>query len=91
MLLINRTHKCRCGWQHLVDKDEDSLLRSELDTLANNVDELAYSKILQIVIDHKLISKVETIQSDNSGHAQMGPGTSSCRSSVYLFGLLSHR
>ena len=38
--------QCRLYRQYLVDEDKDCLLWRELDTLANNVDELAYGKIL---------------------------------------------
>ena len=47
MLLVDSTHQ-RCCWRkYLVDEDKDCLLWRELDTLANNVDELAYGEILQ--------------------------------------------
>ena len=42
VLLVNRTHRCRCWREDLVDEDEDRLLRRELDTLPDNIDELAH-------------------------------------------------
>ena len=48
LLLIYRAHKSGSRRQDLVDEDEDGLLRSELDPLPNNVDELAYGEILEI-------------------------------------------
>jgi len=45
MLLIDTTHKRRGRWEHLIDEDEDSLLRRQLDALANDVDELTDGQI----------------------------------------------
>ena len=45
MLLVYRAHKSSCGWQYLIDEDEDGLLRRQLNALANNVDELADSEV----------------------------------------------
>jgi len=45
VLIINAAHKGSSGWQDLVDEDEDGLLWAELDSLANNIDELANSEI----------------------------------------------
>lgn len=50
MLLVDRAHECRCWRQDLVDEDEDGLLRRKLDTLPNNVDELAHGQILSYLI-----------------------------------------
>ena len=47
VLLVDRAHKRRCWRQDLIDKDEDSLLRRELDTLPNHVDELADGQVLR--------------------------------------------
>lgn len=41
MLLVYRAHQSGGRWQHLVDEDEDGLLRGQLDPLADHVDELA--------------------------------------------------
>lgn len=46
MLLVNSTHELCCWWEDLIDEDEDGLLRSELDSLPDNVYELADSEIL---------------------------------------------
>ena len=45
MLLIDARHQGSSWWQDLVDKDEDGLLWRELDTLADDVDELADGEI----------------------------------------------
>ena len=45
MLLIDRAHERSGRRQHLVNEDEDGLLRAELDALADNVDELADGEI----------------------------------------------
>lgn len=47
VLLIYRAHQCR-GWrQGFVHKNENGLLRCELDALANHVDKLTDSQILR--------------------------------------------
>lgn len=45
MLVVNTAHQSRSGWQHLIDEDENGLLGTELDSLANNIDELADSQV----------------------------------------------
>jgi len=45
VLLVYRTHQC-CGWRKgFIDEDKNGLLRRELDTLADHVDELADGQI----------------------------------------------
>lgn len=41
MLFVDTAHKCSRWGQDLINEDEDSLLGRELDTLADDVDELA--------------------------------------------------
>merc|ERR1719359_168351 len=45
VLLVDGGHQRSCGGQNVVHKDEDGLLRTELDTLADNVDKLPDSEI----------------------------------------------
>lgn len=45
MLLIDARHQGSSWWQDLVDKDEDGLLCSELDALADDEDELADGEV----------------------------------------------
>ena len=45
VLLIDAAHKGSRGRQDLIDEDENSLLRGELDALADDVDELADSQV----------------------------------------------
>ena len=45
MLLVDFGHEFGGWWQNLVDEDEDGLLWRELDTLADDVDELADGEI----------------------------------------------
>ena len=45
VLLIYRAHQSSCGWQDLIDEDEDGLLGRKLDALADNVDELTDGEI----------------------------------------------
>jgi hypothetical protein len=47
VFFIDRTHQRRRGRQDLVDKDEDGLLRRQLDPLTDDIDKLAYSQILE--------------------------------------------
>lgn len=41
MLLIDATHEGGSGRKNLINEDEDGLLGRQLDTLANNIDELS--------------------------------------------------
>jgi hypothetical protein len=45
VLLIYRAHEGSSRWQDLIDEDEDSLLRRQLDALADHVDELADGEV----------------------------------------------
>lgn len=45
MLLVDGRHQGRCRGENLVDKDEDGLLRGELDALADHVDKLTNSQV----------------------------------------------
>jgi hypothetical protein len=45
VLFVDAAHQSRGGWQNLVDEDEDCLLGAELDSLANNIDELANGEV----------------------------------------------
>lgn len=45
MLFVNTAHQCSCWWQDLVDENEDGFLWGELDTLPDDVNKLADSKI----------------------------------------------
>jgi hypothetical protein len=45
VLLVNAAHQGGCWGKDLVDEDEDGLLGGELDSLANDVDELTDSQI----------------------------------------------
>ena len=45
MLLIDGAHERRSRWQDLIDEDEDGFLRRELDTLADDIDELTDSEV----------------------------------------------
>lgn len=45
MLLVDGAHQRRCGWQDLIDEDEDGLLGRELDALPDHIDELANRQV----------------------------------------------
>lgn len=45
MLFVDGAHESGSWRQHLVDEDENGLLGRELDSLADDVDELAYGEI----------------------------------------------
>ena len=47
MLLVYRTHQCCGWWKGFIDENKNGLLRRELDTLADYVDELTDSQILE--------------------------------------------
>lgn len=47
VLFVYSTHQLRCWWQHFVDEDEDRLLRCKLNSLPNNIHELANRQILR--------------------------------------------
>ena len=49
MLFVDRAHQRRSRRKDLVDEDEDGLLRRELDSLPDDVDELANSEILKCI------------------------------------------
>lgn len=46
MFFVDRTHELCCWWEDLIDEDKDSFLRRELDSLPDNVDELAHGEVL---------------------------------------------
>ena len=45
VLFVDRAHESSGGRQDLIDEDEDSLLWAELDSLADNIDELPDGEI----------------------------------------------
>lgn len=45
MLLVDAAHQGSRGWQDLIDEDENGLLRGELDTLPDDVDELTDGQV----------------------------------------------
>lgn len=45
VFFVDAAHECSGGWQDLIDEDEDSLLRGELDALADHVDELTDGEV----------------------------------------------
>ena len=45
MFVVDTAHECSGGWQDLINEDEDGLLWAELDSLANNIDELTNCQV----------------------------------------------
>jgi hypothetical protein len=45
MLFVDAAHESSSWGQDLIDEDEDGLLGGELDSLADDVDKLAYGKV----------------------------------------------
>jgi hypothetical protein len=45
VLLVNGAHQRSSRRKHLVDEDEDGLLRGQLDALADYIDELAHGQV----------------------------------------------
>lgn len=56
MFFVDAAHQSRSGRQNLIDEDENGLLRGELDTLADDVDELADGEIC----GHKVLLLVDS-------------------------------
>jgi hypothetical protein len=45
VLFVYRAHESSCGWQDLVNENEDGLFRRQLDSLADDIDELANRQV----------------------------------------------
>jgi hypothetical protein len=45
VLLVDAAHQGRSRWQDLINEDEDGLLRRQLNSLADDVDKLAYGQV----------------------------------------------
>jgi hypothetical protein len=54
VLVVDCTHESSGGRENFINKDENGLLRCELDPLPDNVDELPNCEILDV---HREISK----------------------------------
>lgn len=68
MLLVDAAHKSGCGGKDLVDKDEDGLLGRQLDSLADDVDELANSQIggdqVLLLVDGRDVALLDLFAND---------------------------
>lgn len=68
VLLVNATHEGGSRRQDLVDKDEDGLLRGQLDPLTDHVDELAYGEICRykvlLLIDSRNVALLDFLADD---------------------------
>jgi hypothetical protein len=74
VFLVYGTHqRCR-WWQDLIHEYEDGLLRCELDSLSNDINELADSQILKRELAR------QDVEVDERRVAQMEPDISSCQS-----------
>lgn len=73
VLLVNRRHQRGSGWQHLIDEDENCLLRGELDALADYVDELAYGEVcgheILLLVDRRNIGLLDFLADDGDAVA----------------------
>ena len=68
MLLIDRTHQSRRRWQNLIDKDEDCLLRRQLDSLPDHVHKLPDGEIgrdqILLLIDSRDVRLLDLLADD---------------------------
>ena len=76
MLLVDAAHQGGGGWQNLIDEDEDSLLRRELNSLANNIDELANGEIcgnqVLLLVDRSNVALLNLLADDLYESSQPG-------------------
>lgn len=68
VLLVDAAHKSGRGGKDLVDEDEDGLLGRQLDSLADDVDELAYSQIggdqVLLLVDGRDVALLDLFAND---------------------------
>lgn len=68
MLFIDTAHQSRSRRQDLVDEDENRFLRAELDSLANNIDELTDGQIrgdeVLLLIDRSDVGFLDLLTDD---------------------------
>ena len=89
MFFVDRAHQRRSRRKDLVDEDEDGLLWRELDSLPNNVDELADGEILGNGYGSGSANGADALI--GAADLRMGQGISSCRWSRYLISPVSHK
>lgn len=74
VLLVDAAHERSSGWQDLIDEDKDGLLGRELDSLADNVDELAYGEIcwdkIFLLIDGGDVAFLDLLADDLDGESK---------------------
>jgi hypothetical protein len=82
VLFVDAAHESSGGREDLIDEDEDGLLRRKLNSLANNVDELAYGEIcgyeVLLLIDRSDIALLDLLANDLLKHGM----SASCGRSV---------
>lgn len=65
MLLVNAAHQGSCWGKNLIDENEDGLLGGELDSLADDVDELANGQVgrdeILLLIDGRNIALLDLL------------------------------
>lgn len=70
MLFVDAAHESSRWGQDLIDEDEDGLLGGELDSLADNVDELAYGKVggdeIFLLVDGGDIALLDLLTNDRN-------------------------
>jgi hypothetical protein len=68
VFLVDAAHKGGCWGKHLVDEDEDGLLGGELDSLADDVDELTDGQIggdkVLLLVDGRNVALLDLFAND---------------------------
>lgn len=68
VLLVDAAHERSGGRQNLIDEDEDGLLRGELDSLADNIDELTDCEVgrhqVLLLVDRSDVALLDLLADD---------------------------
>lgn len=71
VLFVDAAHERGGGWQDFVDEDEDGLLGRKLDSLADDVDELADSEVcwdqVLLLVDSSDVALLDLLADDLDG------------------------
>ena len=75
VLLVDAAHQRGGGRQHLIDEDEDGLLRREFDALTDDVDELADGEIcgdqVFLLVDGRNVALLDLFADDLVGEMKL--------------------
>ena len=83
VLFVDAAHERGGRREDLVDEDEDGLLWRELDSLADDVDELAYCQIRRhqvlLLVDSRDVRLLDLLADDLQGHGGLAKLPRACR------------